>query len=56
MKGMRVKASNSFSEKLKRYFTRGGPKREVTNFDMGLSVILVLAILAIAAMLVWLIG
>ncbi len=51
MKGMRVKASNSFSEKLKRYFAWGGHKKEVTGFDMGLTVVIVLVILALAVAL-----
>jgi hypothetical protein len=44
------------SKKLKRYFWRGGPKREVTSFDMGFSIIIVLAVLAISALLVWLVN
>jgi hypothetical protein len=31
MRDMRVKPSNNFSEKLKRYFVWGGHKKEVTT-------------------------
>jgi len=48
--------SDDLSKKLKGYFERGGPKREVTNFDMGLSIIVILAVLVIAVILVWLVN
>lgn len=47
---------DDLSKKLKSYFERGGPKREVTNFDMGLSIIVVLVVLVIAAIVVWLVN
>jgi hypothetical protein len=51
-----VKMSDDLSRKLKRYFEWGGPKREVTNFDMGLTIIIVIALFAIAATIAWLIN
>lgn len=51
-----MKKSDDFSKKLKRYFEWGGPKREVTNFDMGLTIIIVIALLAIVAIVGWLIN
>ena len=48
-----VKTFNGLSEKLYRHLERGGPKKKVTNFDMGLSIALCLALLAIALIVTW---
>jgi len=42
---------NTLSSKIKRYFYFGGPKKEVTNFDMIFSIIIVIVILAIGIIL-----
>jgi hypothetical protein len=46
-----VKTSNDFSEKLFRYFEWGGPKKEVPNFDIGLSLLIVFVIISIGFVL-----